>query len=113
MDQNKVQNFREAVIEEIEKLGKEPVDPDELQKVKTMLKADYQFSNETNANIAYTFGHFNTLGMLEHAICYEQMITEVTAQDVKRYALKVLSPDSYTIGVVNPRMPADKEVKGE
>ncbi|GAG01737.1 unnamed protein product, partial [marine sediment metagenome] len=65
MDSGNVQKFRETVIEEVERIRNESPDPEELKKVKTMLKADFQFSNETNSDIAQTLGYYNTLDMLD------------------------------------------------
>jgi len=113
MEGGKVQAFRSAILEEIERLGTERLSGDELLKVQTMLKADFQFSNETNSDIAYTIGHFNTLGLIDHAIDYERMIEAVTPDDVLTYAGSVLDPDSYTIGIINQRDRNETEVRGE
>ncbi|HUT64463.1 MAG TPA: pitrilysin family protein [Anaerolineae bacterium] len=113
MDRDSVQKFRKAILEEIETLRNEPVYSEELKKAQTMLKADFQFSNETDANIGQTLGYYNTQGMLDQVTRYEQMIDEVTASDITTYALKVLDPASYSIGIINPRMPGGKETEGE
>ena len=113
MDRDAVQDFKKAVIEEVEKLRDESVDSEELNKVKTMLKADYQFANETGQNIAHTIGYYNTLGMLDYITQYERMIDDVTSEDVSQYVLKVLNPLSYSIGIINQRMPETREAAGE
>ena len=113
VDRHNVNKFKEAVIEEVEKLRTNSPDPDELQKVKTMLKADFQFSNETNADIAQTIGHYITLGFFEEALNYEGTIEKTTSDDVQRHVSGVLDPSSYTIGIINQRIPTDREVRGE
>ncbi|MBT4482553.1 MAG: insulinase family protein [Candidatus Latescibacteria bacterium] len=113
MDRGSVQDFKKAILEEIEKLRNVPVEQAELQKVKTMLKADFQFSCETNSDIGYTLGHYSTLGMLDNVTQYEKSIDEVTADDVAMYARKVLIPESYSIGIINQRVQEDVEVSGE
>jgi len=113
MDGVNIQKFRTAVIEEIDKLGNEAPGPEELQKVKTMLKADFQFSNETNSDIAQTLGHYNTLGILDIATKYEKSIDSVTVEEIKKYVNKNLTPESYSIGVISQRIPIEKEVRGE
>ena len=85
MDKVNVQKFRETIIEEIEKLRNEPPEPEELKKVKTMLKADFQFSNETNSDIGQTLGHYNTLGILDRVTEYEKSIDEVTIEEINKY----------------------------
>ena len=113
MDRNKVQDFRKAILEEIEKLKSEPVSAEELKKVQTMLKADFEFSVETNANIGQILGYYNTMGMLDRVTEYERSIDEVTAGDAGKYVSKVLDPESYSIGIINQRVQADTEVHGE
>ena len=113
MDRGNVQKFKNTIIEEIEKLRSETTAPKELKKVKTMLKADFQFSNETNSDIAQTLGHYNTLGILERAIEYEKSIDAVTVEEISKYVTEVLDPDSYSIGIINQRIPTEKEVRGE
>ena len=113
MDRNKVQDFRKAILEEIEKLKSEPLSAEELKKVQTMLKADFEFSVETNANIGQILGYYNTMGMLDRVTEYERSIDEVTAGDIGKYVLKVLDRESYSIGIINQRVQADTEVHGE
>lgn len=113
MDRHNVQPFKKAVLEEIEKLRTALPEPDELDKVKTMLKAGYQFSNETNADIGQTLGHYKILGFLDHATEYERTVEAVTANDVTRHVFRVLDPESYAVGVINQRIPTDREVRGE
>ncbi len=113
MDPDKVRPFKAAVLEEVGRLSTEPLPESELRKVKTMLKADFQFSNETDSNIAYTLGHFNILGMLDVATEYERTIEAVTIDDVRRYARGALDTASYTIGIISPRVAQGTEAAGE
>jgi zinc protease len=113
MDRSNVEPFKQAVLEEVVKLRNNNPDPDELQKVKTMLKADYQFGNETDSDIAQTLGHFNILGMLDQVTEYERKIDAVTAGDIAHFTSQVLDPESYAIGIINQRIPTDREVRGE
>jgi len=109
MGSHAVEDFKTAILEEIQTIRTKPVDEAELSKVKTMLKADFEFSNETNSNIAYTLGHYNTLDMLDYVLEYERLIDEVTIDDIITYAGKIFDPDSFTMGVVNPRSEEEKE----
>ena len=113
MDRSNVQAFQNGVLEEINRLRTETVNYDELQKAKTMLKADFQFANETNADIGQTLGHYITLGYIDHVTEYEKNIEVVSSKDIAYYASKALNPDSYAVGVINQRIPTDREVRGE
>ncbi len=106
LDAENVDAFRDAILEEMDKLRNEPLSSEELKKVQTMLKADYQFSNETDSDIAHTLGFYNTLGMLDRITEYEHSIESVTVADVQKYAQAVLNPSSYTFGVIQPRTDA-------
>ncbi len=113
MDRENVPRFREAVLDEIAKLGIEPPSAEELTKSKSMLKADFAFGNETDSDIAGTLGYYNISGMLERVSAYERTIDSVTPDEVMSYSKKILTPASYTIGIINQRIPLDREVRGE
>ena len=82
-------------------------------KAKRMLKADFAFSNETDSDIAGTLGYYTIGGILDRLTQYEQIIDSVTPEEVSAYTRKVLDPASYSIGVINQRIPSDREVRGE
>ena len=113
MDRENVTRFRDTVLDEIGGLKTEPPAPEELDKAKRMLKAGFAFSNETDSDIAMTLGYYNIAGMLDKVTQYERTIDSVTPEEVKTYSGKVLDPASYTIGVINQRIPSDREVRGE
>lgn len=113
MDRENVEKFRDAVLEEIERIRKDTLDPDELRKAKTMLKSDFAFSNETAADIGGTLGYYNTLGILDRVTEYERVIESIAAEEIKIRASGVLDPASYSIGVINQRIPGAREVTGE
>ncbi|MFC1511974.1 M16 family metallopeptidase [Candidatus Latescibacterota bacterium] len=102
MEPEMVPRFREVVLEEIGKLRNQAIPADELNKVKTMLRADFQFANETDADIAMTLGHYHTLGRLDEVTEYERSINAVTIDEIRRYVIATLNPESYSFGVINP-----------
>ena len=113
VDRQNVEPFKKAVLEEVGKLGTSLPGNEELKKAKTILKADFQFSNETNADIGQTLGHYKTIGYFDSILEYEKKIETTPAEDIVRYASKILDPSSYAIGIVNQRIPTDREVRGE
>lgn len=113
MDRENVPRFRDVVLEEIVKLRNDASDPEELKKVKTMLKADFEFSNETDSDLASTLGDYNILGILERVTEYERTIDSVSAGDLNAYVKKILDPAAYSFGIINQRIPTDREVRGE
>lgn len=113
MDRENVPKFRDAVLDEIAKLGLEPPSPEELAKAKSMLKADFAFGNETDSDIAGTLGYYNISGMMERVSSYERTIDSVTPDEVMNFSKKLLTPETYTMGIINQRIPLDREVLGE
>lgn len=113
MDKSNVQKFKNEVLEEIEKLKNENPGLDELKKVKTMLKADYLFSNETASDLGQAIGHYNTLKILDQALNYENYIDSINSDIIKKHVNDVFDTGSYTIGIVNQRIPTQKEILGE
>ena len=103
LDPANIDAFKAAVLEEVGRLGTEPLPPDELAKVKTMLTADFAFSNETNSNIAHSLGFYHTIELLDTYTNYESLVADVEVDDVIRHAKRVLDPASHTVGVIVPR----------
>ncbi len=95
------------------KLGIEPPSAEEHTKSKTMLKADFAFGNETDSILRERSVYYNNSGMLERVSAYERTIASVTPDEVMSYSKKILTPASYTIGIINQRIPLDREVRGE
>ena len=51
--------------------------------------------------------------MLEKATEYEKSIDMVTLEELNMYVNKTLTPDSYSIVIVNQRVDGEKEARGE
>jgi zinc protease len=113
MDRVNVPRFRDVVLEEVAKLSADKPAPEELDKARKMLKAGFAFSNETDSDMAATLGYYAVTNMLDKVTQYEKIVDSVTPDEVVEYSRKTLDPSSYTIGIVNQRIPLDKEVKGE
>lgn len=93
----------EEVIEEVQSLRDERVDEDELRKAKTILKADYAFSNETNSDLGSTLGRYETLGMLEEAMLYGRRIDSVTPEGLREAMSRLCPLNNMTVCALQPR----------
>lgn len=93
----------EAVIEEVQSLRDDTVGEDELQKAKTILKADYAFSNETNSDIGSTLGRYETLGILDEAMLYGRRIDDVTSEGLREAMSRLCPPGNLTVCTLRPR----------
>lgn len=97
------ERVKAEILEEIGKMREELVSERELKRAKTMLKADFAFSNETDAAIAATLGRYETIARAEDALIYVREIEEVTAEDIKRVMSKYCREDNYTLCAIVPR----------
>ena len=105
-----------AVTEQIARLWSEPVPEDELKKVITQKAAETIYAQETIEGRAQILGSdlLNT-GNQDFSRIYVDGIRKVTAEDIKRVALKYLRPATRSIAVLGPPAVADggtQEVSG-
>jgi len=80
------------LLEELARLGKEPVAEEELRRIKQQLLASAVFERESTYQLADSIGQAVTLTDLDHARKYLPRILAVTAADVQRVAREFLSP---------------------
>jgi predicted Zn-dependent peptidase len=106
-----------AIAEEIEKLKKEDVPADELQSVKTRVKAGLLRQLDSNSGLALQLASYQTLyGDWRELFREVDRIDKVTAADIKRVANEVFIPNKRTIAKIEstkatPATPA--AAKGE
>lgn len=86
-----------AIFEEIEKLKREPVHHDELEKIKTMIESDFCFEQEQVLGRANRLSYFEALGDYEMSDEFVDRLHAVTADDVARVAAKYLTPARATV----------------
>ncbi|WP_022852787.1 M16 family metallopeptidase [Thermodesulfatator atlanticus] len=98
------ENLREAIKEslvEIFRLKYDPVLPEELEKAKTMVAADFVYSRETMQGEARKLGAFEILtGDPLKAKKYLEAIKKVTAAQIKEVAEKYFTPQAVVAGLL-------------
>ncbi|RLG70971.1 MAG: hypothetical protein DRO11_05315 [Methanobacteriota archaeon] len=98
-----VEKAEKAIVREVTRLAKEPVDSSELAKVKNMLRSDHYYSIETCRGLASRMGFYSVVaGDYRVALNYPEEIEKVTAEDVMRVAKKYFGENNYTIVVLLP-----------
>ncbi len=102
-DVGKLDEVKEAILEELEKLKTEPVTDEELGKVKTMIESEYAFNSETNSDQAFSLGYWSLIADLDYERNYLKNIRSVTKEDVIRVAQKYLTTDVYTLAALEPK----------
>ncbi len=91
-----------AALEEVERLSKEEVPADELEKAKNLIEAEFILDNETTLFQAILVGLAEAMQSHTYLDTYIENIRRVTAADVQRVARTYLSADNRTVGWLVP-----------
>jgi len=89
----------QAVYEEVERLQKEPVPPEELQKVKNQAKANAFRRLASPMSIAIQLLVYEGRGDWRYINTSPERTDAVTAEDLQRVAREYLTKESRTVGV--------------
>ena len=84
----KAEDVEKELIVQIERMKKEEVTKEELEKVKISTRADFVFSLESASEVANLFGGYLARGDLKPLLEYEEAINKLTAADIKAAANK-------------------------
>lgn len=98
-----VQAATDAILDEIKRIGQEPVSEEELADTKAFLIGSLPLRLEAKESIAAQIAHMQVYELgLDYLQHYPQQIEAVTAQDVIDVTNKYLNPDAYVISVAGP-----------
>ena len=89
----------QAVYEEIEKLQKEPVPPEELQKVKNQAKANAYRRLASPISVAIQLMVYDALGDWKYINTSPDRTDAVTAEDLQRVAKDYLTKETRTVAI--------------
>ncbi len=84
----KAEDVEKELIAQIERMKKDDVTKEEIEKVKISTKADFIFSLESSAEVANLFGGYLARGDLKPLLEYEDAINALNAADIKAAANK-------------------------
>lgn len=91
---------KQVLIEEVQRMGSERVSDDELTLAKNYLRGMHIMGQESNADQAAQYGHYEIVGAgYEYLESYTDMISAITAEDVLRVGAAHLG-DNYAFGAV-------------
>lgn len=98
-----IEEGKQSLFSIIEGLADDPPTPDELQKARNQLEADFILSMQSNSRKAYNLGFYQTVAgdwreMLKQAERYQA----VTAEDVARVAAEYFKPENRTVIILVP-----------
>jgi zinc protease len=85
------------VREEMARMGKEPVAPDELALAKSYLIGSFPLRLDTTAKVAGLLQTVEEMGLgLDYPVRYQQGIEKVTAEEIQRVARRYLDPSGFS-----------------
>ena len=95
------EELEKGLLEELERLKKEPVSEPELQKVKNQIETSFLRKLDSNSSLAYWLSYGQSLfGTWRYVTDRIQAYGKVTAEDVRRVAQKTFIPRNRTVGTL-------------
>jgi len=88
---------------EIQKIKKDSVTKEELEKVKINTKSDFIFSLENSSNVASLYGSYFIRGDIKPLLNYEQNIENLTTKDIQEVVKKYFTKDNSTTVILKSR----------
>ncbi len=102
LDEAQIPDVEKLIGDRLNYLQEQTVSAVELSRAKSILCNDHIFSMETPSQLAGLYGYYHTLGELNHAHIYPQLVQRLTANDLQRLARQYLSPERCAIVTMNP-----------
>ncbi len=109
---NTCADIEKVILEEIEKIKKEPVPEREFQKVVNQLKAQFIYGIQSNIGIAFQLGFYDlSYGGWRNIDEYIKKVEAVTPEQVMAAANKYLTKKNRTVATLVTVKPEIEEVK--
>jgi zinc protease len=96
------ETLEQALLGEIDRLGKEPVTAEELERAKNQTEAAFVFSQDSIHRRASLLARFELVGDYRLLDAYVGRLRAVTAADIQRVARRWFPPDRRNVGVLLP-----------
>ena len=94
-------DIEKSIYEELEKLQKEPVTDQELQKVRNAVKMDFIQRSKSNDDMANILSIYEVLcGNWKEYFRYQDLIDTITADDIMKAAQKYFVPANRTVATL-------------
>lgn len=107
-----IEKLKNSIFSEIERLYKNEIPDEEIQKAKNIIERDTFYSRESISNIAGEIGYTATItDSLDYYKNYLENINKVTAEDLKHVARTYLDKNSAVISIVLPEKDGKPQIK--
>ena len=103
IDHNKIESVLSAILEEFQKITKEPVENKELQRVKDRIVGHLSLSLETSNQLANFFGGQEIL--TRQIIAPEEIVKQiqsVTSEEIKAVATDIFKNNKLNLAIIGP-----------
>ncbi len=108
LETEKATSAIKAILRELYALKSKPPSPEELEKAKLNIEADFVFQKETVQGQAQSLGYFETVaGNLDFEQHYVDKIQALKSQDIQEVAKKYLRPENMTLALLIPDRASD------
>jgi len=97
-----IKNLEAAFNQEIKRLKTELTSGSDIQKVINQIEASFIKEQDSSSTVGMTIGAFEILGDYKMKDKYIDNIKKVSSEDIKRVAIKYLTDDNKTVGVLEP-----------
>ena len=98
------QEAADALIEELDRLKKEPITASELQQAKNQFARDYIFGRESNRDKAQTLGHAAVIHSdIKTGDGEFDIFMNITADSVQKVAQKYFTPENRLVLTIMPK----------
>jgi zinc protease len=101
--------IEQAAVSEVERLAREGITEQELEKATNQLRARIVFENDSVTNIAHQIGFFGTVASVGLFLDATSRIARVTREQVAGVAARVLRATNRTVGWFKPLAAAEGE----
>ena len=92
----KAEDVESEILSELEKLKKDGISKEELDKLKIQTKSDFVFSMQDSSSLADLIGGYIARGDITPLEKYEENINKLTSEEIKRVAKKYFTKDNST-----------------
>ena len=98
----KLEDVERAILDEVERLRREPVREEELRRAKKQVAAGFLYAKDSIQNLSQQLGYYETVASWRYVEEYPERVRAVTAEDVRRVAVAYLTEDARTVGWYDP-----------
>lgn len=93
-----LERLEAGLLAEVERLQREPVTRQELERAKKQVEASFVYSKDSIRSLAQQLGYFNTVASWRYLDSYLERVRAVTAEDIRRVASTWLTENSRIVG---------------